>query len=122
VAQPQGEADDGTATALDQEITLNKRILTALPLVVFALLRLGDARASSTNSDSAPTMTLTKAHSVVVSNLKPNDDGTGSMTALLTFGDGSKAECAYQVRWQIETFGPSNGIRYQPVSEHCRPA
>jgi hypothetical protein len=120
-------ADDGTDVRIPLEIALKNRVSTAaLLFAAFAALSLGDAHASPTAVDSTGTVDTApalfeRAHRVDVSNVKANDDGTGSISAVLTFGDGRKAECAYKVRWQFETFGPANGIRYQSVSEICRP-
>lgn len=68
-----------------------------------------------------PAMQIKRAQKVEPLEVKAHADNKVSMTAILTYEDGTRAMCQYLMRWQQVVLKDRAGVQFLPESENCVP-
>lgn len=67
------------------------------------------------------TAQIKRAYKVEPLEVKTQADNKISMTAILTYEDGTRAMCQYLMRWQQVVLKDRAGVQFLPESENCVP-
>lgn len=93
------------------------KTLIALALSLFAVT----AFAAQTGQAPDPTLNMKRAHKVDPKDVKILPGNKALVVAVLTYGDGSKAKCEFDMDWKSAAKNDRQGFEFLPNGQRCWP-